>query len=78
MRLLNSVCKVIASAYAGVPVHIEEVPKEFQRGCFYVSLTTGSAELKNGNVYQDDPTFQIVFSVSGMRRIRLLLRSCMR
>ena len=61
MRLLNSVCKVIASAYTGVPVQIEEVPREFQRGCFYVSLTTGSAELKNGNVYQDDPTFQIVF-----------------
>lgn len=61
MRLLNSVCKVIASAYTGVPVHIEEVPREFQRGCFYVSLTTGSAELKNGNVYQDDPTFQIIF-----------------
>ena len=61
MRLLNSVCKVIASAYTDVPVHIEEVPREFQRGCFYVSLTTGSAELKNGNVYQDDPTFQIVF-----------------
>lgn len=61
MRLLNSVCKVIASSYTGVPVHIEEVPREFQRGCFYVSLTTGSAELKNGNVYQDDPTFQIVY-----------------
>jgi hypothetical protein len=61
MRLLNSVCKVIASAYAGVPVHIEEVPNDFERGCFYVSLTTGSAELKNINVYQDDPTFQIVY-----------------
>ncbi len=61
MRLLNSVCKVIASSYTGVPVHIEEVPREFQRECFYVSLTTGSAELKNSNVYQDDPTFQIVF-----------------
>ena len=61
MRLLNSVCKVIASAYEGVPVHIEEVPSEFQRGCFYVSLTTGSAELKNLNVYQDNPTFQIVY-----------------
>lgn len=61
MRLLNSVCKVIASAYAGVPVHIEEMPNDFKRGCFYVSLTTGSAELKNINVYQDDPTFQIVY-----------------
>lgn len=61
MRLLNSVCKVIASAYAGVPVHIEEVPRDFERGCFYVSLTTGGAELKNINVYQDDPVFQIVY-----------------
>ena len=25
MRLLNSVCRVIASAYSGVPVHIEAV-----------------------------------------------------
>jgi len=29
MRLLNSVCKVLSSNYAGVPVHIEEVPKGF-------------------------------------------------
>ncbi len=61
MRLLNSVCKVIASAYEGVPVHIEEVPSDFERGSFYVSLTTGSTELKNINVYQDNPTFQIVY-----------------
>ena len=61
MRLLDSVCKVIASAYKGVPVHIEEVPNDFERGCFYVSLTTGSAELKNINVYQDNPIFQIVY-----------------
>lgn len=31
MRLLNSVCRVIASAYSGVPVHIEEVPNNFER-----------------------------------------------
>ena len=49
MRLLNSVCKVIASAYEGVPVHNEEVPSDFERGSFYVSLTTGSTELKNIN-----------------------------
>ncbi len=61
MRLLNSVCKVIASAFPNVPVHIKEVPANFNRGCFYVSLTTGSAELKNFNVYQDDPIFQIVY-----------------
>lgn len=61
MRLLNSVCKVIASAYVGVPVHIEEVPSDFERGSFYVSLTTESTELKNINVYQDNPTFQIVY-----------------
>lgn len=61
MRLLNSVCKVIASSYAGVPVHIEEVPKNFKRGSFYVHLATGSSNLKNYNVYQDDPVFQIVY-----------------
>ena len=57
MRLLNSVCRVIASAYSGVPVHIEEVPNN----SFYVTLATGSGELKNINVYEDDPIFQIVY-----------------
>ena len=47
MRLLNSVCRVIASAYSGVPVHIEEVPNNFERNSFYVTLATGSSELKN-------------------------------
>ena len=61
MRLLNSVCKVIASAFKDVPVHIEEVPKHFERGCFYVCLTTGDTELLNTNVYQDNPIFQIVY-----------------
>ena len=61
MRLLNSVCKVIASKYAGVPVHIEEMPKGFERECFFVTLATGGSSLKNRNVYEDDPTFQIVY-----------------
>lgn len=61
MRLLNSVCKVISSNYAGVPVHIEEVPKGFKRDCFFVKLATGGGSLKNYNVYQDDPIFQIVY-----------------
>lgn len=61
MRLLNSICKVIASKYAGVPVHIEEVPKGFKRKCFLVKLATESSGLKNNNVYQDDPIFQIVY-----------------
>lgn len=63
MRLLNSVCRVIASAYSGVPVpvHIEEVPNNFERNSFYVTLATGSSELKNINVYEDDPIFQIVY-----------------
>ena len=51
MRLLNSVCRVIASAYSGVPVHIEEVPNNFERNSFYVTLATGSS----------DPIFQIVY-----------------
>lgn len=61
MRLLNSICKVIASAYVGIPVHIEEVPNEFKRGCFYVHIATDSSSLKNINVYQDDPVFQIIY-----------------
>lgn len=61
MRLLNSICKVIASSYAEVPVHIEEVPNNFKRDCFLVTLATGGSSLKNRNVYQDDPTFQIVY-----------------
>ncbi len=61
MRLLNSVCKVIATKYAGVPVHIEEMPKGFERECFFVTLATNGSSLKNRNVYQDDPTYQIVY-----------------
>ena len=61
MRLLNSICKVIASSYAEVPVHIEEVPNEFKRGCFYVRLATDGSSLKNFNVYQVDPVYQIVY-----------------
>lgn len=61
MRLLNSVCKVIASSYNGVPVHIEEVPNEFKRGCFFITLATASSSLKNANVYEDKPLYQIVY-----------------
>lgn len=61
MRLLNSVCKAIASAFEGVPVHIEEVPDDFERGSFYVSLTTGNADLLNFNVYRDTPIYQIIY-----------------
>lgn len=61
MRLLNSICKVIASKYAGVPVHIEEVPKGFKRGCFFVTLATNGSSIKNRNVYEDNPVYQIVY-----------------
>ena len=61
MRLLNSVCKVIASKYAGVPVHIEEMPKGFERECFFVTLATNGSSLKNRNIYEEDPTYQIVY-----------------
>lgn len=61
MRLLNSVCKVIASSYAGKPVHIEEVPNGFKRDCFLVTLATDNSKSKSYNVYQDDPIFQIVY-----------------
>ena len=61
MRLLNSICKVIASSYKGVPVHIEEVPNDFKRECFLVTLATNGSSLKNRNVYENDPTYQIVY-----------------
>ena len=61
MRLLNSVCKVIASKYAGVPIHIEAMPKNFKRECFFVTLATGSSSLKNCSVYEEDPIYQIVY-----------------
>jgi hypothetical protein len=52
---------VIASHYVGTPVHIEEVPNNFKRDCFLVKLATDSTGLKNLNVYQDNPIFQIVY-----------------
>lgn len=61
MRLLNSVCDVIAKKYPGVPVYIEGVPEGFQRPSFLVSLATDSTNLKNLNCYEDNPTFQIVY-----------------
>lgn len=61
MRLLNSVCKVIASAYGGVPIHIEDIPNGFTRSCFLVKLATEGSNLKSYNVYEDDPVFQIVY-----------------
>lgn len=61
MRLLNSICKLLASRYTGVPVHIEEVPNDFKRECFLVTLATGSSKLRSYNVYEDVPLFQIVY-----------------
>lgn len=61
MRLLNSICNVVASYYTGKPVHIEEVPNNFKRDCFLVTLATGGSSPKNRNVYQDNPVFQIVY-----------------
>lgn len=61
MRLLNSICKIISSKYTGVPVHIENMPKRFNRDCFLVKLATEGSSLKSYNVYQDDPVFQIIY-----------------
>ena len=61
MRLLNSVCKVIASSFTDKPVHIEEVPNQIKRDCFYVHTPTESSVIKNANVYEDNPLFQIVY-----------------
>jgi hypothetical protein len=38
-----------------------EVPNGFKRDCFLVTLATESGSLKNANVYEDNPTFQIVY-----------------
>ena len=61
MRLLDSICKVISDNYAGAPVHIEEMPNDFERACFLVKTATEDSSLKSFNVYEDDPTFQIVY-----------------
>lgn len=61
MRLLDSVCKVIADKYPGVPVHVMDVPQGFKRPCFLVTLATEGSDLLNLNTYEDDPIFQIVF-----------------
>lgn len=61
MRLLNSVSKVIAEKYVGVPVHIRQVPSEFRRGCFYLSRVTSSNSLVNFSVYKDSPMFQLIY-----------------
>jgi hypothetical protein len=61
LRVLNSVCKVIADNYEGIPVEIAEVPQYFKRPCFLVTLATDSTGLKNINVYQENPLVQIVY-----------------
>jgi len=61
MRLLNSICKVIADHNPGVPVHIMNVPQGFLRPCFLVTLATESTNLLNINVYQDEPIYQVVY-----------------
>lgn len=61
MRLLDSICKVIASSYIDVPIYIEEVPNQFKRSSFYVHLATNSSNPKSYNVYQDEPIYQIVY-----------------
>lgn len=61
LRLLNSVCKVLADQYPNVPVRISEVAQHFKRPCFFVTLPTSSQTIKNYRVYQNDPNFQIVY-----------------
>lgn len=61
LRLLNSVCKVLADQYPTTPVRIEQVAQHFKRPCFFVTLTTAPQNIKNINVYQNDPSFQITY-----------------
>lgn len=43
------------------PVYIEQVPNDFVRPSFLVEAVTNSAEIKNYNIYQKNPLFQIVY-----------------
>ena len=61
LRLLNSVCKVLADHYPNTPVRISEVPQHFKRPCFFITLVTSSQTVKTKRVYQNDPNFQIVY-----------------
>lgn len=61
MRLLNSVCKVIADAYPNIPIYIQEVPQDFERPSFFVTKVTDPKEIKNRNIYGKKPNFQIVY-----------------
>lgn len=61
MRLLNSICKILADNYPNMPVYIEQVPNDFVRPSFLVEAVTNSAEIKNYHTYQKNPTFQIVY-----------------
>ena len=61
MRLLNSVCKVVADKYPNIAVHIMDVPQGFKRPCFLVTLATESTNLININVSEDEPLYQIVY-----------------
>jgi len=61
MRMINSICKVIAEHNPGIPVHIMDVPQGFKRPCFLVTLATESTNLLNINTYQDDTVYQVVY-----------------
>lgn len=61
MRLLDSICKIIADTYTGVPVYVEQVPSDFVRPSFFVELVTDPKAIKNYHFYQNNPTFQIVY-----------------
>lgn len=61
MRLLDSVCKIIADTYVSMPIYIEQVPSDFVRPSFFVELVTDPKSIKNYHIYQNNPTFQIVY-----------------
>ena len=61
MRLLDSICKLLADKYKGVPVYIGEVPEGFSRPSFLVTLATEGTNLLNRKVYEDTPLFQITY-----------------
>lgn len=61
MRLLNSICKLLADNYKNISVYIMNVPEGFKRPSFMVTLASEGSTLLNRRVYRDTPIFEIVY-----------------
>ena len=59
LRLLNSVCKVLADEYPDIPVKISNISQNSIEPYFFVTLNTSGNLVKNRHVYQNNSNFQI-------------------